>query len=171
MSQSHDINDIMGDSESTISCNEIHPHFLTFNCLLYVMSGLIISPYITDSGFESQCIERGRRFQRTTRYGEGGEGREGVTGHFARTANTCTEDLSLDSETSSPKQVQKLPEPENDKVMETKGKEGTKSVSAVGMLPRERLVSVSEPLDRAMQQLEESLQDGEREGLGGEWWQ
>ena len=139
----------------------------TASCIMLCHSSIPL----TDSGFESQCIERGKRFQRTTRYGEGREGREGVTGHFTRTANTCTEDLSLDSETSSPKQLQKLPEPENDKVMETKGKEGTKSVSAVGMLARERLVSVSEPLDRAMQQLEESLQDGEGEGLGGEWRQ
>ena len=44
-------------------------------------------------------------------------------------------------------------------------------MSAVGMLARERLVSVSEPLDRAMQQLEESLQDREGDGLGGEWRQ
>ena len=35
-----------------------------------------------------------------------------------------------------------------------------------GVMARERLVSVSEPLDRAMQQLEESLQDGDT-GVGG----
>ena len=75
----------------------------------------------------------------------------------------------MDSETNSPKEPKKQPE----KVMaveEPKVPEKTEVIEekkTVARLPRSRLVSVSEPLDRAMQQLEESLEDGEN---GGEFY-
>ena len=79
----------------------------------------------------------------------------------------------MDSEANSPKEPKKLPEKETK--MESKPEEqprGLESLKAaeekrvvkVQKVARSGLVSVSETLDRAMQQLQESLEDGDTGG-------
>ena len=114
---------------------------------------------------EQQGKERGE---------EGGQGNLEVTKQLTRTDNTCTEEeFSMDSEANSPKEPKKLPEKETK--MQSKPTEqprGLESLKAaeekrvvkVQKVARSGLVSVSETLDRAMQQLQESLEDGDTGG-------
>ena len=82
----------------------------------------------------------------------------------------------MDSEANSPKEPKKLPEKEtkmqSEPTEQPKGLESLKAaeekrVVKVQKVARSGLVSVSETLDRAMQQLQESLEDGDTGDTGG----
>ena len=111
---------------------------------------------------ENNKVKEGRQRDE----GEVRKGNTGITKQLSlRPANTWTED-SLDSENNSPKEPKNLGRPETVKEVETKPPEKSEELTESRTMVT-RSGCLTDPLERAMQQLAESLEDVETGGEAG----